>query len=191
MVENRPVKLAPDEYIQRWCPWMETAQRLIGLKEIPGAKHEAMILTMWQKIGASFRDDETPWCAAFTGYCLEDHAFPGSRSAAALSYLKWGRQVVYRDLRDIALGAVVVLNRPGSSWSGHVGFFVKPTIFTGPDEPGVVLLGGNQDNQVKLSSFRLSRVKGVRWPLNPAQVYPPTRSPFVGEWLAAQSRSEA
>lgn len=188
MVQTKPVRLAPDEYLQRWCPWMLTAQSLIGLREIPGEQHASMILTMWQSIGAKFRDDETPWCAAFVGHCLADHSFPSSRSAAALSYLKWGRQIAYRSLQDIALGAIVVLNRPGSSWSGHVGFFVKPTQFS--SGPGVVLLGGNQDNQVKLSSFPIDRVKGFRWPVNPVHVYPPSRSPFVGAWLAAQEPSK-
>lgn len=155
--------------ILRNCPWMEVAVHLLGTREVKGPQHSAAILRMWESIKAPFRDDEVPWCAAFVGHCLEAREFPSTRSAAARSYVKWGTEVV--GPYSAAYGAVVILNRPGNSWSGHVAFL------TGYDARAEVfqLLGGNQDNQVKYSEYPASRVVDVRWPV----LWPP----YIGSYL--------
>ena len=108
---------------------------------------------MWEAIRAPFRDDETSWCAAFVGSVLEETGITSTRSAAARSYIKWGIACAQR------LGAIVVFSRPGSSWSGHVGFVV------GRDAVGrVMVLGGNQGDAVTISPFETARVLGYRWP---------------------------
>ena len=49
-------------------PWMDFAKALIGVKEIPGTKHNPEILQMWKDLKRSgIKDDETPWCAGFVG----------------------------------------------------------------------------------------------------------------------------
>lgn len=46
--------------------WIKEAEKYIGTKEIPGIKHEPLILSWWKKIKrGGIKTDEVPWC--FTG----------------------------------------------------------------------------------------------------------------------------
>lgn len=135
--------------------WLDKARLYVGLEETKGHFHHPKILTWWEKIKTPFRDDETPWCAAFVGGVLEECKIRSSRSAAARSYLKYGIP-----LDRPAVGAIVIFWRgKRSGWSGHVGFVV------GVDEKGnLMVLGGNQGDQVSIRPFSRSRVLGYRWP---------------------------
>lgn len=132
--------------------WLAEARRHIGVREIPGPAHEARILAWWRAIRrGGIRDDETPWCAAFVGACLEAVGLVSSRFEGALSYLDWGVK-----LDTAELGAIAVLRREGGA---HVGFVV------GRDLAGnIMLLGGNQGNEVNVRAFDTRRVVGYRWP---------------------------
>lgn len=137
-------------------PWIVRARSYIGTREIKGAKHEPRILKWWQTIKASFRDDETPWCGAFTGGVLVETGLPIiSGGASARAWLKLPVK-----LDKPAFGAVVVFWRGSpSSGSGHVGFVV------GKDRFGnLMVLGGNQGDAVNIKPFPVSRVLGYRWP---------------------------
>jgi uncharacterized protein (TIGR02594 family) len=46
-------------------PWILEAKKHIGLKEIPGPKHNVTILAWLSQLKAWWKEDETPWC--FTG----------------------------------------------------------------------------------------------------------------------------
>lgn len=165
--------------------WLTTARGYIGTREIVGPKHESRILRWWESIRSSFRDDETPWCAAYVGGVLEECGYRSTRSAAARSYLKWGSA-----LDAPATGCVVVFSRPGNSWSGHVGFVL------GKDPVGrLLVLGGNQGNAVSIAPFQMSRVLGYRWPLEAYQrdqfpnVYGPL--PVLASFNGSDSTNEA
>lgn len=130
------------------------ARKFIGQTEIKGPEHSNVVVRWWEAIKAPFRDDETPWCAAYVGGVLEECGMTSTRSAAARSYLTWGKP-----LFTPAPGCIVVLSRPGSSWSGHVGFVV------GEDQDGrLLVLGGNQGDAVSVAPFSKDRVLGYRWP---------------------------
>ena len=134
--------------------WFTEAKKHIGQREIAGARHNPLIVRWWAAISAPFRDDETPWCAGYVGGCLEAVGIKSSRSAMARSYTRWGLGVAP------AVGAIVVFWRgsPGAA-SGHVGFVV------GKDQFGrLMVLGGNQGNEVNIKPFSLDRVLGYRWP---------------------------
>ncbi len=134
--------------------WLAEARKHVGLREIAGRKHNPVIIRWWTLISAPFRDDETPWCAGFVGGVLEHVKIKSSRSAAARSYLNWGQK-----LDRAVVGCIVVFSRPGSAWSGHVGFVV------GVDTAGnLLVLGGNQGNMVSIKPFSRNRVLGYRWP---------------------------
>lgn len=135
--------------------WLETAKKYLGTREIKGSKHNPIILRWWAAIRAPFTDDEHPWCAAFVGGVLEESGIKSSRSAAARSYLKWGRSIS----KPIP-GCIVVFWRGSpDGWSGHVGFVV------GRDQSGnLMVLGGNQADEVNIRPFPLSRVLAYRWP---------------------------
>lgn len=139
--------------------WMKTALSYLGVKEIRGTVNNLQILSWWQRIRASFRDDETPWCAAFVGGVLEECGIRSTRSAAARSYEKWGVP-----LRFPRVGAVVVFWRGApESKLGHVGFLV------GKDKHGnLMILGGNQGDEVSIKPFAKERVLSYRWPVTVA-----------------------
>ena len=139
-------------------PWYNKAITYIGLREIVGIKHAPLIVRMWARIHmAGIKDDETPWCAAFVGSCLEEAGIQSSRSAAALSYSKFGKLLGYP-----VQGAIAYKNRYNSAGKiigGHV-FFVA-----GQNEKGQIMgLGGNQNDQVCIAPFNKSVILGYRWP---------------------------
>lgn len=132
--------------------WVVEARKHIGVREIPGVNHHPLIVQMWKAIKrGGIKDDETPWCAAFVGFCLENVGIVSSRFESARSYLTWGQSISWP-----APGSIVVFTRQGG---GHVGFVVGTT----PDKQ-LLVLGGNQGNAVNIRAFPLGRVSGYRWP---------------------------
>jgi uncharacterized protein (TIGR02594 family) len=134
--------------------WLRRARQEIGVREIPGPKHSARVLSYWELSKLAFRDDETPWCAGFVGAMLEDVGIKSTRSGMARSYSSWGQPC------GPIPGAVVVYWRGSKTGaSGHVGFVV------GKDKAGnIMTLGGNQGDAVTIAPFSPARVLGYRWP---------------------------
>lgn len=132
--------------------WLDEAQSFIGLREVKGPQHAADILKFWKDIKrGGIKDDETPWCAAFVGAMLERSGVQSTRFESARSYEAWGVK-----LAQPVRGCVVVFSREGG---GHVGFVV------GQDKAGnLLVLGGNQSDQVNVRAFPRSRVTAYRWP---------------------------
>jgi len=149
--------------------WFAIAHGELGVHEIAGPQHNPRVVAYFDAIGRpEVKDDETPWCAAFVGACLERAGIPSTKSAWARDYLKWGVGTT-----SPQPGTVVVLDR-GNGY-GHVGFFVRR------DREHVWLLGGNQNDEVNIASFPVSRVLGYR---NPHQddvdePMPPARIPSM------------
>jgi uncharacterized protein (TIGR02594 family) len=138
-----------------WPIWAEVAFRelLSGVREIPGSEHNPRILEYHRATELGASDDETPWCAAFVGWCLRMVFIQGSGRANARSYTAWG------DACKAVPGAVTVLWRgKPDGWQGHVGFLV------GQENGKVLLLGGNQGDAVSVRSYPSNRVLGYRWP---------------------------
>jgi uncharacterized protein (TIGR02594 family) len=136
--------------------WLELAWGDLGMAETPGPIHNARVVAYFSDVGHSeVRDDETAWCAAFLGACLERAGVRSTRSLAARSYLAWGEP-----LGEFRVGAVAVLSRTADPALGHVGFLVGQTSDT------VILLGGNQGDCVSVQPFPRSRLLGLRWPAN-------------------------
>jgi uncharacterized protein (TIGR02594 family) len=135
--------------------WLRRARQEIGVREIPGPKHSARVLSYWELAKLPFRDDETPWCAGFVGAMLEDVGIKSTRSGMARSYQNWGQPC------GPIPGAIVVYWRGSKAGaSGHVGFVV------GKDQAGnIMTLGGNQGDAVTVAPFSAARVIGYRWPL--------------------------
>jgi len=143
--------------------WMAVAQQEAarGVKEISGAIHQDRILLYHASTSLAATEDEVPWCAAFANFCIELGGHVGTDSARARSFLLWGVRI-----SPPAYGAIVVLSRgpdpPGPEVidaPGHVGFLVaSPT----PDE--ILVLAGNQADQVCVRPFPRDRILGVRWP---------------------------
>lgn len=170
---------------------MEYAILLSGLAEIKGPKHESRIVAMFDSIHASwFTNDETPWCAAFVGHCLERAGIQSTRSARARSYETWGNNLpgavlvpgYTQRLPAIPYGSVVVLNSPGrGAGSGHV------TFYYGPSGSGWAGYGGNQNDAVRVSPYEWDRIVAVRWPSGYALPSTPYRYPKIGPLVASTS----
>ena len=143
--------------------WMEIARGEIGQHEIKGGENPR-ILEYHACTTLKAREDEIPWCAAFVCWCLEKSGITSTKSAAASSYLGYGTKLV-----KPVEGCICVLRQrkagldsaTGSSSGKHVGFWLSQ------DSERVKLLGGNQSDSVKESSFGLAsyEVLAYVWPL--------------------------
>jgi uncharacterized protein (TIGR02594 family) len=152
-------------------PWLEVArdEAKFGVLEQRGDAHNPRILGYHDCTHLDADTDEVPWCSSFVNFCIY-HAGKinplvpkETKSAAARSWLRYGMNMVIP-----ALGCIVILQRgtgkqPGPDVlraPGHVGFFIdQPT----PRE--IVILGGNQSNQVCERTYEFKRVLGYRWPV--------------------------
>lgn len=133
--------------------WMKTARESIGLKEVAGPKHNTKIQAWLAKLGAWWKDDETPWCGTFVAHCLRENGLPVPKHwYRALAWKEYGS-----NLRPthVCEGAILVFAREGG---GHVGFYV------GEDRFYYRVLGGNQSNAVNVMRIAKNRCVAIRWP---------------------------
>lgn len=132
--------------------WIDEAHQYVGLTEIKGSRHNKTITKWLQTLGAWWTDDETPWCGVFTAHCL---------TVAGRTIPKhWYRAKAYADygmvLTRPAFGCLGVMSRTGG---GHVCFVIGET--TGDC---LVVIGGNQSNQVSIATYPRSRFSHFVWP---------------------------
>lgn len=135
--------------------WLEVARRELGVKEARGRMSNPRIETYHSITNAGSAPDETPWCASFVGWCLEQAGIRSTRSKSASSYLRWGTDC------GLEPGAVVVFGKhdPDAKGTGHVGFLV------GVEGDRVLVLGGNQSDSVNVAKRPKNALIGLRWPL--------------------------
>ena len=127
----------------------EYAKAELGQKEIKGLENNPRIVEYHQTTSLRATTDEVSWCSSFVNWCHKQAGIAGTDSAAARSWLRWGKAV------EPVEGCVVVFKR-GAPPSGHVGFMVKR------DGTHVWVLGGNQSDQVKISVYKAADVLGYR-----------------------------
>lgn len=147
--------------------WLSVARSFVGIKEIPGAASNPLILQWARDIKApAYTNDDTPWCAVFLNRLMLACQLPMSGSGydllRAKSFLSWGQPMAAP-----TLGAVLVFKRPEGY---HVGFYV------GERADVYHVLGGNQSNAVSLSWIAKDRMVGCRWP---AGQLPPAPMPVL------------
>lgn len=128
------------------------------VKEISGGVDNPRILEYFAKVGHEWvKEDETAWCAAFLGFCLEEAGLPSTRKLNARSYLTYGQPTTKPEVGDI----VVLWRNDRKGWQGHVGFYINE------DENGIRILGGNQANQVNIQEYPRYRLLQYRRPQYP------------------------
>lgn len=131
--------------------YLSLAIKDIGVKEL-SVGHNPKIVQYFADVGHSWvKDDETAWCAAFLGSCLERAGIESTRLLSARSYLKWQKGALKPQLGDIA-----VFTRPPNPIHGHVGFFIRE------EGDKIWVLGGNQSDQVSVAAFPKNRLLGYR-----------------------------
>ena len=133
---------------------VETAQEFIGLSERQNRSE------LRELVGVD--PVRTEWCAAFVNAVLEIDGIPGSGSISetpllARSFLEWGVRIARQDVQR---GDIVVFPRGNAGWQGHVGFYVETQIVDGKE--WWVILGGNQNNQVRYDLYNPNRAIGIR-----------------------------
>jgi uncharacterized protein (TIGR02594 family) len=128
--------------------WLDIARNEIGQKEYLGFDQNPRIVEYHSCTTLSAITDEVAWCSSFLNWVFKQAGMLGTRSAAAKSWLLWGKEI-----EKPIPGCVVVQNH-------HVGLFIKEVPFF------VLVLGGNQGDQVKESWFKKSSVISYRWPID-------------------------
>jgi uncharacterized protein (TIGR02594 family) len=127
----------------------EVALNFLGMKEIPGPKHNPWI--QWAFSITKFPEpwtDEDAWCsAALNGWCYPI-GVERSGSAAAISWATVGTGIA---LEDALRGMDIVV------FPHHVGLFSALK-----SKALVDVLGGNQGNEVNVSPFPTSEIVAVR-----------------------------
>lgn len=133
--------------------WLTKARADIGIRETPGRETTPAIRKWLLDLGAWWTDDETAWCGVAVGHWMQAAGIDRPKAwYRAQAWLDWG----YRLPRPVA-GAVVVFDRGGGK--GHVGLAVGRT---NADE--LLVLGGNQRDQVSIVPIESKRLLGSRWP---------------------------
>lgn len=133
---------------------LEIAKRFIGLKEISGDKDDYFILWCLSLCKLDNVHDETPWCSAFANGIAYISGVERSYSAAARSWLSIGTPV---NIIDAIPGFdVAVFTRGDNLSSGHVGFYLSQA------NGKISIVGGNQSNQVSISSQDIDKLLGIR-----------------------------
>lgn len=147
---SSPITGAWEEFRDAKTP-LELASKFDGLSE----KRDRDVISSFieKAAGVSIDPAKTAWCAAFVNAVLGAKGMEGTGRLNARSFLDWGTPV-----KTPSKGDIVVLERNGSTWQGHVGFLVSE------DKNSVTLLGGNQGNRVSVKSYPKSRVLGYRRP---------------------------
>lgn len=103
--------------------------------------------------GWNYSVKSTPWCAAFVNAILGEAGYKTTGSFMARSFLAYGKKVTNPKMGDIA-----VFSR-GKPPSGHVAFYMRNY-----DANNIVVLGGNQNDEVCLKVYSKSRLLGYRRP---------------------------
>jgi uncharacterized protein (TIGR02594 family) len=127
----------------------------LGVREIPGAKHNPRVLEYDQAVRVHSGDDETAWCSKFMCWAHEQAGIQSTRSAAARSWLEWGKETF-----AIEPGCVGVFARGPNPNQGHVGFVIGTT-----EAGDLVVLGGNQHNEVCVEIKPMHSLLALRRPV--------------------------
>jgi uncharacterized protein (TIGR02594 family) len=161
--------------------YLKLAKSWLGVAEVPGTPSNPKIKAMWQSLpgGTWFwdnfgRDDsKLPWCGAFVAHTLQAASIATIKDyARALSWAQYGVQSSAQ-----ALGAIVVLKRPGG---GHVGFVTG----INANHTMVRVLGANQNDAVNELWFDVDRIAAVRQPPGMKLALAPVA--YVGEFSKSE-----
>jgi uncharacterized protein (TIGR02594 family) len=143
--------------------WLEVARRCIGIAEKPGDANNPRIMRAPEIIAAAYPEmkdycacytaDSIAWCGLAVAFFVTSAGFRPVFGADDLhrflwadAWRNWGNKV-----SDLKPGAIVVLQN-------HVALYERT------EGHNVILLGGNQSDQVKETPFAKSAILAIRWP---------------------------
>jgi uncharacterized protein (TIGR02594 family) len=125
-IEQKPKKPPPTTS----SDWMEIAGAELGIREDARAGHHTQrILEYHATTTLKATSDEIAWCSSFVNWVLKEAGVKGTNSAAAKSWLNWGRE-----LKEPQAGAITITKKNGAdvangSTSGyHVAFLRREEV---------------------------------------------------------------
>jgi uncharacterized protein (TIGR02594 family) len=132
---------------------IKTALNEYGNEGIAGIKSNENVLKYFHEMGFTYiDDDDTAWCAAFLNWILWKNNIKGTGKLNARSFLEIGTETFTPEIGDI----VVLWRISRLGVYGHCGIFVKRVGNI------IYILGGNQDNSVKIKGFSADQLLGYR-----------------------------
>jgi uncharacterized protein (TIGR02594 family) len=135
-------------------PWLAVAAGERGVAPFPQGSCNPRITAYHHGTSIHGYDDKVNWCSTFVHWALAQVGVRGTGSALARSWLDWGEA-----LPRPQVGCITVIWREDPcSWKGHVGFYLRE------DAGQVLLLGGNQQGEVREHGYPKDSVLGHRWP---------------------------
>jgi uncharacterized protein (TIGR02594 family) len=143
---------SPKGYVH---PFVATATRYVGMTE---TTHRSLL-----KEFMGIDPIEIPWCAGFINSILIENGYWGTEIVSkvpltARSFLDWGEVVEPLNLQE---GDIIVFPRVnGEPWEGHVGIYIN--MRKRDEQEFLVIISGNDNNEVKISERPLSSAIGFR-----------------------------
>lgn len=127
------------------APWMQTARKELGQKEVTGVKANPQILEYFKSSKFWGKDDTgeaNAWCGSFTAWVMQQHGYTLPANAfRAKSWENFGKSI-----SSPVYGAIGIKSRTGG---GHVAFVVGQS----GDGKYLYMLGGNQSDEVNISRY--------------------------------------
>ncbi len=141
--------------VNECAPWVDIAKQEVGIKEIKGSRHTQAILDYHKAVDLDNYvklTDEVPWCGSFIGWVMKQVGYtPPKLAFRALNWAGWGTGIA-----EPIYGSIAVKARKGG---GHVGIVVGKK---GPNH--LLILGGNQGDQVSINTYKKSVFTAFRYP---------------------------
>lgn len=130
-----------------------TALNYYSEASILGKNSNPVILNFYKEsLNPQIKNDDVAWCAAFVNAILHECGLPQTGKLNARSFLELGQET-----SEPVLGDIVILWRIAKDTVyGHVGFFIKK------HDNLIYILGGNQDNEVKIKGYDEKYLLGYR-----------------------------
>ena len=116
------------------------------------ATTEKVFVFMLKHWADTYKEWGELWCARILNAALKEAGVEGTSSAMARSFLDFGGHISEPQIGDI----VVLWREAKESPFGHCGLYVYE------DADSYFLLGGNQDNRVKIKPYPKTQLLGVR-----------------------------
>lgn len=121
-----------------------------GEREISGELHNHRIVEYHRTTSLKATTDEVPWCSSFVNWVVQRCRTEGTNSAAAISWMEWGVELL-----KPCMGCIAVFRRKGGN---HVGFFIR-------ERNGQILIyGGNQGDETSFRWYSKADLLGYRLP---------------------------
>lgn len=127
-----------------------------GVQEMSGAEmseriRQYAIATGLEKV---YTNDEIAWCALFASFVCRECNCIAPKTLGAIDFMNYGKHIF---LEEAEQGDIVIFFRDGlESWKSHVSFFVAKR------GDKIFVLGGNQSNEVNISAYPASKLRGIR-----------------------------